>query len=113
MKDVSQPVRDSVRAELQEMITVTEVKTRYRLDDDDLDDIPVIVKRNPFYRNAAPMRLYSHVLVRRMSREKVAARARAQELRALSKPRRDAVQRVWRALKAEIPAFAHPWWTAW
>jgi len=42
----------------EERITVTDVKQLYKLTEKDLEDVDYFSKRNPMYRNAAPMRLY-------------------------------------------------------
>lgn len=42
----------------QQRITLTTAKTKYKLNLKELESLDCIVKQNPYYRHAAPMRLY-------------------------------------------------------
>ena len=55
---MSQAGHTDLEEEEQTKITVTEVRQQYKLKDEDIAHLDCEVRRNPHYRNAAPMRLY-------------------------------------------------------
>lgn len=56
------------------MITATNAKKDYRLSQSEIDDLQCVTKRNPHYRNAAPMRLFWEAQVSELSNKKHASK---------------------------------------
>jgi hypothetical protein len=77
------------------MITATIVKKEYRLNDQDLQLLPVVTTRNPHYRNGPPMRLYSLKLVKAVSDSKMERlQTTLEEQKRKSEKRAEAIKRT-------------------
>ena len=91
------PVRAATRAQLSAFftrsVTASTAKKDYGLSDRELEALPCKLVSNPYYRSAAPMRLYPLIEVYRASRKKKVAQLAASARAALTKKAEAAAKR--------------------